>query len=42
MPLCLSSLVIDVGNRGDRDVEVIKVVLPRDLAERFRRYVAER
>jgi len=25
-----------------RDVEVIKVELPRDLAERFRRYVAER
>ena len=41
MPLYLNSLVIDVGNREDRDVEVIKVVLP-DLAERFRRYVAER
>ena len=38
----LNSLVIDVGKREDRDVEVIKVVLPRDLAERFRRYVAER
>ena len=25
-----------------RDVEVIKVELPRDLAKRFRRYVAER
>ena len=25
---------------GGRDVEVIKVELPRDLAERFRRYVA--
>jgi hypothetical protein len=25
-----------------RDVEVIKVEVPRDLAERFRRYVAER
>ena len=42
MPLYLNSLVIDVGKREDRDVEVIKVVLPRDLAERFRRYVAER
>ncbi|GAB6948299.1 hypothetical protein JCM16161A_24290 [Vulcanisaeta sp. JCM 16161] len=29
-------------SKGKRDVEVIKVELPRDLAERFRRYVAER
>ena len=42
MPLCMSPLVIDVSKREDRDVEIIKVVLPRDLAERLRRYVAER
>ncbi len=28
--------------KGGRDVEVIKVELPRDLAERFRKYVAEK
>jgi len=28
--------------KGKRDVEVIKVEVPKPLAERFRRYVAER
>ena len=27
---------------GERDVEVIKVEIPKPLAERFRRYAAER
>ena len=42
MPLYLNSLVIDVGKMEDRDVEGIKVILPRDLTERFWRYVAKR
>ena len=42
MLLYLSSLVINVGKRENKDVEVIKVELPKDLAEKFRKYVAER
>ncbi|WP_252901733.1 hypothetical protein [Vulcanisaeta sp. JCM 14467] len=32
----------NIGKRENKDVEVIKVELPRDLAEKFRKYVAER